>query len=120
MKLILKIFIALLIAATIGYYSIGFLLNFWWFSSLKLGTFYILRESYAGLVIGGTTMAVASLLYLNLAYVARALALSTLNDLKGMLALLAQHPIMLFLFALLVIMPLLGPVYSHWENFLLF
>ncbi len=120
MKLILKILIALFIVASIGYYSIDFLLNFWWFSSLKLGTFYILRESYAGLVIGGTTIAVAGLVYFNLAYVARALALSTINDLKGILAILSRHPIMLFLFSLLVVIPLLEPVYSHWESFLLF
>lgn len=120
MKLIPKILIALLIVLLLAYYSIDFLLNFWWFSSLKLGTFYLLRESYAGLVMVGTTLVVAGFVYFNLAYAARTLSASTVKPLKGLPGGMLRQRIVLFCFSVFVVIPLLEPVYSHWERFLLF
>ncbi len=120
MKLPVKIFIALVSIAFLTYLSIEFLLEFWWFSSLKLAGFFLLRESYEWLVKIGTTLLFSGVAYLNFVSIPRALSLHSAIDGKGLIVVLQRRRVLLYLFSLLVTMPLLIPVYTHWESFLLY
>ena len=120
MKLFFKIITALLLLGFSAYLASDFLLEFWWFSSLDLGGFFLLRESYAGLVCVGSSVAFASVVYFNLAYIPRALALDPESARKGLVGQLQSNKKLLFLLALLITIPLLIPVFNHWESFLLY
>ena len=120
MKLLFKLIAVLLIIGVFAYYTAEFLMEFWWFRSLHLGTFFILRESYEWLVKIGTTMLLTSLVYLNFSYMPRVLSLHEEGDQKGLLGVLQRNKKILWLISLLVVIPLLIPVYTHWESFLLF
>ena len=120
MKLLLKIIIALFIGVLFAYFSTESLLELWWFRSLKLETFFLLRESYVGLVSIGTTIVLTVIVFLNFFYIPRALVLHSGNENKGLLGLLQGHTKLLWLFSLLVAVPVLTPVYTHWESFLLY
>jgi len=120
MKLLLKIFIALLLAGVFAYFASEFLLELWWFSSLKLGMFFLLRESYAVLVSLSITLVLATCVFINLFTIPRALGYQADNENKGLLSLLQGHTKLLCLFSLLVAVLMLIPVYTHWESFLLY
>ena len=120
MKLLFKIIIALLFLGFAAYLASDFLLEFWWFSSLDLGAFFLLRESYAGLVCVGSSIVFSSVVYFNLAYIPRALALDSESARKGLVGQLQSNKKLLFLLALLITIPLLTPVFNHWESFLLY
>ncbi|RLA17827.1 MAG: hypothetical protein DRQ62_14530, partial [Gammaproteobacteria bacterium] len=120
MKLLFKVFIALLIAALFAYFATEFLMEFWWFRSLELGGYFILRESYEWLVKIATTILLAYLVYINFSYIPRALSLHNITNNKGLLALLQNHKKVLWLLSLIVVIPLLIPVYANWESFLLY
>ena len=120
MKLLFKLIVALLIVGTFGYFTAEFLMELWWFRSLDLAGYFILRESYEWLVKIGTTVLLTSLVYFNFAYIPRALSLHDATDNRGLLAFLQNHKKVLWLLSLLIVIPLLIPVYANWENFLLF
>ena len=120
MKLLLKIIIALVITALFAYFLTEFLLELWWFRSLKLETFFLLRESYAGLVIMASTVVMTVLVFCNFFYIPRALGLSCDKEGKGLLGLLQGHTKLLWILSLFMAIPILMPVYTHWESFLLY
>jgi len=120
MKLLFKIIIALLLLGFSAYLASDFLLEFWWFTSLGLGGFFLLREGYASLVCVGSSVVFASVVYFNLAYIPRALALAPESARKGLVGQLQSNKKLLFLLALLITIPLLIPVFNHWESFLLY
>ncbi|NOR80228.1 MAG: UPF0182 family protein [Methyloprofundus sp.] len=120
MKLLLKTFTALLLGVVFAYFSADFLLELWWFRSLKLGTFFVLREIYAGLVSVSTTVVLTVVVFLNLFTIPRALAFQSDYKSKGLLGLLQGHTKLLWVFSLLVAVLVLIPVYTHWESFLLY
>ncbi|WP_428356527.1 UPF0182 family protein [Methyloprofundus sp.] len=120
MKLFFKLLAVLLIVGLLAYITAEFLMEFWWFRSLNLGAYFVLRESYEWLVKIGTTLLLTSLVYLNFSYMPRALSLHKESDIKGLLAFLQRNKKLLWLISFLVVMPLLMPVYTHWERFLLF
>ncbi len=120
MKILFKLSVALLIIGLLVYLASEFLLELWWFSSLDLGAYFILRESYEWLVKIGATLLLTAIVYLNFSYVPRALALQGHSNNKGLLAVLLKRKKTLWLISLLVVIPLLIPVYTHWESFLLY
>lgn len=120
MKLFFKIITALLFFSFFAYLASEFLLEFWWFSSLGFGTFFLLRESYAGLVCIGSSLVFASVVYLNLVYIPRVLGLDSKSVRKGLVGQLKSNKKLLFLLALLISIPLLIPIFNHWESFLLY
>ncbi|OQK15887.1 hypothetical protein AU255_17000 [Methyloprofundus sedimenti] len=120
MKLLFKLIVALLIVGLCAYLTAEFLMEFWWFRSLNLGTYFILRESYEWLVKIGTTILLTNLVYLNFSYMPRALSLHKESDNKGLLAFLQSNKKLLWLISFLLVIPLLIPVYTHWESFLLY
>ena len=120
MKLLFKLIAVLLIAGLCAYVTAEFLMEFWWFRSLNLGTYFVLRESYEWLVKIGTTILLTSLVYLNFSYMPRALSLHKESDNEGLLGFLQRHKKLLWLISFLVVIPLLIPVYTHWESFLLY
>ncbi|MBT6576788.1 MAG: COG1615 family transporter, partial [Gammaproteobacteria bacterium] len=120
MKLLFKLIVVLLIVGIFAYFTAEFLMELWWFRSLDLGGFFVLRETYDWLVKIGTTILLTCLVYLNFSYIPRALSLHQDADNKGLLAFLQNHKKVLWLLSLLIVIPLLIPVYANWESFLLF
>jgi len=118
MKLLLKITLTLITLFIGIYYSSDFLLNFWWFSSLDLASFYLLRESYAAIVIIATTSAFTLLIYYNFSAIPRTLGLNA--ESKDILDFLQQRKKTLLLLSLAIAVPVLAPVYAHSEDFLLY
>ena len=62
---ILKGFIGLLLISVFFYFCTGFLLELWWYRSLNLGKFFLLRESYAYSIYIIATGVVAGSVYVN-------------------------------------------------------
>lgn len=120
MKLLFKVCVVLLIIAVLAYLAANFLLELWWFRSLNLGSYFIFRESYEWLVKFGTSILLTCLVYVNFAYIPRALSLHNGVDNKGLLAFLQKHKIILWLTSLVLVIPILIPVYQNWESFLLY
>ncbi|NOQ12979.1 MAG: hypothetical protein GQ583_00670 [Methyloprofundus sp.] len=120
MKLLLKIFIALLLAGLFVYFSAESLLELWWFRSLDLEVFFLLRESYAHSVRMSTTVVLTIAVFLNFFIIPRVLSKHSGDENRGLLGLLQGHTKWLWLFSLLVAVSVLSPVYAHWERFLLY
>ncbi|MCK5353662.1 MAG: hypothetical protein KAJ63_00980, partial [Methyloprofundus sp.] len=74
MKLLLKIFIAVLFVVSAAILYAETLLDFWWFRSLNLETFFILREGYAFSVYMTTTVVLTIGVFLNFFFIPRLLA----------------------------------------------
>ncbi|NOR80430.1 MAG: hypothetical protein GQ529_06295, partial [Methyloprofundus sp.] len=120
MKLLLKIFIALLLVVIAAIVYAETLLEFWWFRSLNLETFFVLREGYAYSVFMTTTVVLTIAVFLNFFIIPRVLTQHSGDENKGLLGLLQGHTKLLWIFSLLVAVTVLAPVYAHWERFLLF
>lgn len=120
MKLLIRLAVLIFCAAVVVFFAAEFLMELWWFSSLKLGGYFVLRENYEWLVKLGTTVLLTSLVYLNFVFIPRALSLQHSYNSRGLLALLIKHKKTLCLLSLFVVIPLLIPVYANWERFLLF
>ena len=120
MKLLLKMFIALLLVVIAAIVYAETLLEFWWFRSLKLETFFVLREGYAYSVYMTTTVILTLGVFLNFFTIPRVLAQHSGDENKGLLGLLQGHTKLLLLCSLLIAVLVLSPVYAYWERFLLF
>ncbi|NOQ62952.1 MAG: hypothetical protein GQ582_00385 [Methyloprofundus sp.] len=120
MKLLPKLSIALVILLGLIYFAAHFLLESWWFSSLRLGVYFQLRESYEWQVKSITTVFLTLIVYLNFIYVPRALNFSDEQKKLGLIGFLLRHKKLLGLLAFLASIPLLIPIYAHWEDFLLY
>ncbi|NYT47673.1 MAG: UPF0182 family protein [Candidatus Methanofishera endochildressiae] len=103
MKLLFKLIAVLLIVGIFAYFTAEFLMELWWFRSLDLGGYFVLRETYDWLVKIGTTILLTSLVYLNFSFIPRALSLHQDADNKGLLAFLQNHKKVLWLLSLLIV-----------------
>ena len=63
--------VILIVAASLIYLSVDFLVNFWWYDELDRSGFFILREFYRGIIGGGFTLMFAALIYTNFRIVSR-------------------------------------------------
>jgi len=114
MKLLSRVGIFLLIIGFVStYFFFDFLLELWWFSSLDFGSYFLLRESYAFLVILSSSIFFITLAQLNLVTIPR-----RLNGQNNFF--LLKHRYFSWLTCLLISIPLLIPIYTDWETFLLF
>lgn len=114
MNLLSRIVLILLIIALVSaYFFFDFLLELWWFNSLDLGSYFLLRESYAFLVILCSSIFFIVLAQLNLVTIPRRL------DGQSHFFLL-KNRYFSWLGCLLISIPLLIPIYTNWETFLLF
>jgi len=118
MKLLLKTIILLAITGLIiGYFFTEFLLELWWFSSLNLGSYFLLRESYAILVIASSSVALLITVYLNLVTIPGKLITHSADASEFFLQ---RHGKTAWFVSFLVSIPIIIPIYNHWESFLLF
>jgi len=114
MKLLSRVGIFLLIIGFVStYFFFDFLLELWWFNSLDLGSYFLLRESYSFLVILCSSVFFIVLAQLNLVIIPRRL------DGQSNFFLL-KNRYFSWLVCLLISIPLLIPIYTNWETFLLF
>ncbi|NOR69610.1 MAG: hypothetical protein GQ532_07940, partial [Methylomarinum sp.] len=118
MKLLLKIIISLAIPILIiGYFFTEFLLEFWWFSSLNLGSYFLLRESYAILVVLASSVVLFVTAHLNLVSIPRKLISYSDNNGESFLQ---RYSKTAWFFSFIICIPILIPIANHWEDFLLF
>lgn len=120
MRMLLKVLMGLLLIGLLFYFCTEFLLELWWYRSLKLEQFFLLRESYEGSVNTTLTLVVAGLFYLNFFIIPRLLGNDLAGSRFGVLAFLQKRHKSLGVLSVLFSVLILSPIYPHWEQLLLY
>jgi uncharacterized membrane protein (UPF0182 family) len=106
-----------------AYLLIDVIIEFMWFKSLEYALYFAMREGYRDGITAKITLLFAALFYLNfiLARTNLNASIQAENNDNLLTRLLKSRSIKFFIpLSLLLTIPILIPVYSNWENLLLF
>ncbi len=102
---------ALILLALAVYFGGNVFMEWWWFSTLKLGYYFVQRELYRDVITILVVSICTGVAFANLHFISWAM-----RDFVQ-----AWHPKKnLWLLSVLLSLPIVIPVYRHWEDFLLY
>ncbi|WP_051906398.1 UPF0182 family protein [Methylomarinum vadi] len=117
----------LLISGLLGFAAMHFLVEIWWHASLGMLLYYLMRVVYRDLIALAITLVQGGFIFVNFILIPRLLRIDPAglfggSGLKNRLAVLLLTPSVRLAMICVAIftMPILTPIYLHWEDFLLF
>ena len=120
-KLLVFFIVLMAVGGLVAYSSIQFLLELWWFHSLGLSEYFLLRESYSASIVTGKTLVFGGLIYFNLWLVPKTLSLKPDYSKSRLMNNIVAHKGKLFLIlTILLALPIGISFFSHWESFLFY
>ncbi|WP_305908741.1 UPF0182 family protein [Methylomarinum sp. Ch1-1] len=116
-----------LVVAVVMFAATHFLVEIWWHDSLNMLLYYLLRIAYRDLIALTITLIQGSFIFLNFILVPQLLGfepkqLFAGSGFKNRLSVLMLTPSarLFMLSAAIFTIPILTPIYLHWEDFLLY